>query len=101
VLVTACAHAELVARAAEAGVFGYLVRPFREDDLLPAIETATARHAELAALRQDTESLAEALVARKAIERAKGLLMPKDGCSAQRPSNGFGAPARCWAGRWS
>jgi len=81
VMVTAYAERELVSRAVEAGVFGYLVKPFRETDLLPAIETARARHDELAALREEAESLAEALAARKAIERAKGLLMAKEGLS--------------------
>ena len=51
VMVTAYGEQELVARAVEAGVFGYLVKPFRESDLLPAIETARARHDELTALR--------------------------------------------------
>jgi two-component system, response regulator PdtaR len=55
--------------------------PFREQDLLPAIRTARARHDELTALRDEAESLAEALAARKAIERAKGLLMAKEGLS--------------------
>ncbi len=80
-MVTAYGERELVARAVEAGVFGYLVKPFRETDLLPAIETARARHEELAALREEAESLAEALAARKVIERAKGLLMTKEGLS--------------------
>jgi response regulator NasT len=83
VLLTAYGQDELVSRAVEAGVFGYLVKPFRESDLLPAIQTARARHEELAALREEAESLAEALVARKAIERAKGLLMEKEGLSEQ------------------
>jgi response regulator NasT len=83
VIVTAYGEQELVARAVEAGVFGYLVKPFRETDLLPAIQTAQARHQELAALREEAESLAEALAARKAIERAKGLLMERDGLSEQ------------------
>ena len=81
VMLTAYGQEELVARAAEAGVFGYLVKPFRESDLLPAIHTARARHEELAALREEAESLAEALAARKSIERAKGLLMEKEGLS--------------------
>jgi response regulator NasT len=79
VLLTAYGQQELVARAVEAGVFGYLVKPFREQDLVPAIETARARHPELAAVREEAESLADALAARKAIERAKGLLMEKEG----------------------
>ena len=83
VMLTAYGQQELVSRAVEAGVFGYIVKPFREQDLLPAIETARARHNELAALREEAESLAEALAARKAIERAKGLLMAKEGLSEQ------------------
>jgi two-component system, response regulator PdtaR len=83
VMLTAYGQDEVVSRAVEAGVFGYLVKPFREQDLLPAIRTATARHEELAALREEAESLAEALAARKAIERAKGLLMEKEGLSEQ------------------
>jgi response regulator NasT len=79
VMLTAYGQDELVSRAVEAGVFGYLVKPFREADLLPAIRTARARHDELAALREEAESLSEALAARKSIERAKGLLMAKEG----------------------
>ena len=84
VMLTAYGQEELVSRAVEAGVFGYLVKPFREGDLLPAIHTARARHEELAALREEAESLAEALAARKAIERAKGLLMEKEGLTEQQ-----------------
>jgi len=83
VMVTAYGEEELVSRAVEAGVFGYLVKPFRETDLLPAIATARARHEELAALRAEADSLSEALAARKAIERAKGLLMQREGLSEQ------------------
>ncbi len=83
VMVTAYGERELVSRAVEAGVFGYLVKPFRESDLLPAIETARARHAELAALREEADSLAEALDARKKIERAKGILMQREGLSEE------------------
>ncbi len=81
VMLTAYGQEELVSRAVEAGVFGYLVKPFREQDLVPAIATARARHEELAAVREEAESLADALAARKAIERAKGLLMEKEGLS--------------------
>jgi response regulator NasT len=83
VMLTAYGQEELVMRAVEAGVFGYLVKPFREQDVLPAIRTARARHEELTALRNEAESLAEALAARKSIERAKGLLMAKEGLSEQ------------------
>ena len=72
-----------MSRDVEAGVFGYLVKPFREQDLLPAIHTAKARHEELAALREEAESLADALAARKVIERAKGLLMAKESLSEE------------------
>jgi response regulator NasT len=78
VMLSAFGQRELVDRAAEAGVFGYLVKPFREQDVVPAIETARARHEELVALRAEADSLAEALAARKLIERAKGLLMEKE-----------------------
>ena len=78
VMLTAYGQEEIVSRAVEAGVFGYLVKPFREQDLLPAIQAARARHEELQALREEAESLADALAARKAIERAKGLLMDKE-----------------------
>jgi len=80
VMLTAYGQEEIVSRAVEAGVFGYLVKPFREQDLLPAIQAARARHEEQA-VREEAESLAEALAARKVIERAKGLLMQKEGLS--------------------
>jgi AmiR/NasT family two-component response regulator len=83
VMLTAYGQDELVARAVEAGVFGYLVKPFRETDLLPAMQTARARHAELEALRGEAESLADALATRKVVERAKGLLMRREGLSEQ------------------
>jgi two-component system, response regulator PdtaR len=81
VMLTAYGHDELVSRAVEAGVFGYLVKPFRESDLLPAISAARARHAELEALRAEAESLTDALATRKVVERAKGLLMEREGLS--------------------
>ena len=83
VMLTAYGEEELISRAVEAGVYGYLVKPFREQDLVPAIATARARHEELVAARDEAESLADALAARKAIERAKGLLMAKEGLSEQ------------------
>jgi AmiR/NasT family two-component response regulator len=83
VMLTAYGQDELVSRAVEAGVFGYLVKPFREQDLLPAIRTARARHEELVALREQADSLTEALASRKSIERAKGLLMEREGLTEQ------------------
>ena len=78
VIVSAFTEQSLVARAADAGVFGYLAKPFREQDLLPAIATARARFGELTAVREQVDTLADALAARKAIERAKGILMEKE-----------------------
>jgi two-component system, response regulator PdtaR len=79
VLVTAYDDAELVRRAGDAGVFAYLLKPYRPNELTPAIETAIARHRELAELRDEAETLADALAARKSVERAKGLLMEHEG----------------------
>jgi response regulator NasT len=83
VMLTAYGQEELVSRAVDAGVFGYLVKPFREQDLLPAIAAARARYEELQAVREEAASLADALAARKVIERAKGLLMEKEKLSEQ------------------
>ncbi len=83
VMLTAYSQEELVSRAVEAGVFGYLVKPFRETDLLPAIHAARARHDELVALREEADSLTEALATRKLVERAKGLLMEREGLTEQ------------------
>lgn len=79
VMLTAYAEEDLVTRASEAGAFAYLVKPFREVDLLPALNTARARFEELSALREEAADLTEALASRKAVERAKGILMRKDG----------------------
>jgi response regulator NasT len=79
VMLTAFGQEELVERAVETGVFGYLAKPFREQDVIPALASARARHAEFAELKLQASSLLEALEARKAIERAKGILMVKEG----------------------
>ena len=101
VIVSAFTEQSLVRRAAEAGVYGYLAKPFREEDLLPAIATARARFDQLSAVREQVDSLAEALAARKAIERAKGLLMQNQGLTEQdafarlrRASQTSGRPMR-------
>jgi len=75
VMVTAFAEHDIVQSASEAGAFGYLVKPFRRDDVLAAITTAQARSAELAEARAETKSLTEALETRRIVERAKGMLM--------------------------
>ena len=77
VLLTAYSQRELIDRAKDAGVVGYLVKPFRETDLAPAIELAIARFAEFRELEEEVDSLAEALETRKKVERAKGILMDR------------------------
>ena len=75
VLLTAHSQTELVERAKEAGVVGYLVKPFREADLLPAIEVALTRFQEFESVSKEVDDLQHALETRKAVERAKGILM--------------------------
>ena len=74
-LLTAYSQRELVARAREAGVVGYLVKPFREADLVPAIEVALARFNEFRAMETQVGDLEDALETRKFVDRAKGILM--------------------------
>ena len=79
VMLTAFSQRDLVERARDAGAMAYLVKPFQKRDLLPAIEMATSRFAELRALETEVSGLRERLEARKLIERAKGLLMTQHG----------------------
>jgi len=79
VLLTAYGQKELVDRAKEAGVVGYLVKPFRETDLMPAIEVALSRFSEFKAVQQEVDDLQNALETRKLVERAKGILMDTQG----------------------
>lgn len=74
VMLTAFSQRELVDRAREAGAMAYLVKPFSKADLMPAIEMARSRFAELAQLETEVAGLTEQLSTRKAVERAKGLL---------------------------
>ncbi len=74
-LLTAYSDTELIVRAREAGVAGYLVKPFRESDLTPAIEIAKARFAEFRELEKEVGDLQETLETRKLVDRAKGILM--------------------------
>jgi response regulator NasT len=80
-ILTAFSQKELVRRAAQAGAMGYLVKPFQKSDLVPAIEIALVRHAELEAVKAESADLAERLDARKFIDRAKGYLADKRGMS--------------------
>jgi response regulator NasT len=79
VLLTAYSDQALVERAKEAGVVGYVVKPFRETELMPVIELCLARFAEFRSLEREVGSLKDALEARKVIERAKGVLMEVHG----------------------
>jgi response regulator NasT len=74
-LLTAYSDIELIARAREAGVAGYLVKPFRESDLAPAIEIALARFGEFRELEREVGDLQDTLETRKLVDRAKGILM--------------------------
>ena len=80
-LLSAYSQQELIQRARQAGVAGYLVKPFREGDLAPAIEVALARFSEFRAMEREVGNLQEALETRKAVERAKGILMDTQGLS--------------------
>ena len=77
VILTAFSQRDLVERARDAGAMAYLVKPFSSSDLLPAIEMALSRYAEMAALEAEVADLTDRLDARKAIERAKGLLQAR------------------------
>jgi two-component system, response regulator PdtaR len=78
-LLTAYSEQHLVERAKEAGVIAYLVKPFREAELLPSIEIALARFAEFQTVEQEVHSLKDALETRKLVEQAKGILMETQG----------------------
>ncbi len=78
-LLTAYSQRELVDRAKEAGVVGYLVKPFREQEVVPAIEVALARFQEFAELEKQVGDLKETLETRKLVDRAKGILMDTQG----------------------
>jgi AmiR/NasT family two-component response regulator len=81
VLLTSHYDEDTVERAKEAGVMAYLLKPLREEELLPATELAISRFEEFSSLRKENEDLKKTLEARKAIERAKGVLMKQQGLS--------------------
>ncbi|MGI8708076.1 MAG: ANTAR domain-containing response regulator [Actinomycetota bacterium] len=80
-ILSAFSQKDLVRRAAEAGAMGYLVKPFQKSDLLPAIEVALARQAELIAVKNEASDLADQLETRRLVDRAKGRLMDERGIS--------------------
>lgn len=79
VLLTAYSSRELIEQARKAGVLGYIVKPVRDGELVPAIEVARARWIEQVAQRKELATLRDQLEARKVIERAKGYLMDSQG----------------------
>ncbi|MBM4459192.1 MAG: response regulator [Chloroflexi bacterium] len=81
VLLSAYSQRELVDRAREAGVVAYLVKPYREEELTPAVEVALARFREFQDLHKQVADLQQALETRKLVDRAKGILMDKQGLS--------------------
>jgi AmiR/NasT family two-component response regulator len=81
VLLSAYSQRDLVQRAREAGVIAYLIKPYREEELAPAIEVALARFSEFKELEAQVSDLQTALETRKLVDRAKGILMDKQGLS--------------------
>ncbi|WP_313674412.1 ANTAR domain-containing response regulator [Mycolicibacterium sp.] len=77
VVLTAFSQRELVEKARDAGAMAYLVKPFSITDLVPAIEVAVSRFAEITQLEKEVADLGDRLETRKLIERAKGLLQAK------------------------
>ncbi len=82
-LLTAYSQIDLINRAKEAGVYSYLVKPFKESDLVPAIEIAMSRWEEYLALEKEARDLEDKLETRKAVDRAKGILMDQYGLKEQ------------------
>jgi response regulator NasT len=81
VILTAFSQRDLVERARDAGAMAYLVKPFTQADLVPAIEMAVSRFAEIQLLEDQVEDLSDRLATRKAVERAKGELQQQLGLS--------------------
>lgn len=81
VLLSAYSQRDLVERARDAGVVAYLVKPYREEELAPAIEVALARFREFQTVQKQVDDLQQALETRKLVDRAKGILMDKQGLS--------------------
>lgn len=79
VILTAFSQRELIDEAVDAGALAYLVKPYQQSDLVPAIEIARRRHQEMRELTDQAKTLEDRLKARKVIEKAKGLLI--DGAS--------------------
>ena len=79
VVLTAFSQRDLVEKARDAGAMAYLVKPFSITDLIPAIEVAVSRFAEITELEREVANLSDRLETRKLVERAKGILQTKQG----------------------
>ena len=79
VMLTAFSQTELVERARDAGAMAYVVKPFTPADLLPAVEIAMSRHAQITQLEQEIADLGDRFETRKRVDRAKGLLQSNMG----------------------
>lgn len=77
VMLTAFSQRELIEQARDAGAMAYLVKPFARHELVPAIELAVSRFGERRALEEEVATLTDRLETRKAVDRAKGLLMTR------------------------
>ena len=82
-ILTAFSQRELITQARDVGALAYLVKPFQRADLVPAIEVALGRYAELRALHDQTQTLEDRLETRKLLDRAKGRLMDEHGLAEQ------------------
>jgi len=82
-LITAYSGKEFVDRAKETGVMGYVVKPIREESLLPMVEVAIAKGEEMALMAREIDLAKEQLESRKLIEKAKGFLMKQNKISEE------------------
>lgn len=80
-MLTAFSQREIIEQARDAGALAYLVKPFQKSDLVPAIELAIARFAEMRALTSEVAALGAQLEVRKLVDRAKGILIDKHSMS--------------------
>ena len=79
VMLTALSQREVVARATAAGAMAYVVKPYNPSDLVPAIEVALSRYREIVALEEEVADLSERLATRTLVDRAKAVVMQRDG----------------------
>jgi len=80
-ILTAFSHRDLIEQARDAGALAYLVKPFQRSELIPAVEVALGRFQEMRALEAEVKGLEDQLETRRLVDRAKGLLMDKQGLS--------------------